>query len=78
MCAYAMVASTSEVMGRTRALLTQTDREYIAGEEDVEENKRYQAVSRVRDRIDELEQDVDLLEEHHPKLLEELREVVCE
>lgn len=65
-------------MGRTRALMTSTDREYIAGGEDVAENKRYQAVSRVRDRIDELSEDVEVLEEHHPELLEEVRDVVCE
>ncbi len=64
-------------MGRTRALMTSTDREYIADGEGVDENKRYQAVSRVRDRIDELEADVEVLEEHHPELLEEVRDVVC-
>ena len=73
-----MRTSTTELMGRTRALMTPTEREYIADEGDVDENKRYQAVSRVRDRIEELERDVELLEEHHPKLLEEVRGVVCD
>lgn len=77
-CVFAMDGQTHEVMGRTRALLTKTDREYIAGEDSVDENKRYQAVSRVRDRIDELESDVETLSEHHPDLLEEVREVVCD
>ena len=78
MCGYAMPGQTSEVMGRTRALMTETDREYIAGEDDVDENKRYQAISRVRDRVDELGTDIELLKEHHPGLLEEVRDVVCE
>lgn len=65
-------------MARTRALMTDTERQYIARDVDVTDSKRYQAISRVRDRFEELEQDVETLEEHHPDLLEELREVVCE
>jgi len=65
-------------MARTRALLTETDRKQIAGEEDVPENKRYQAISRVRNRIqDELPEDVELLKENHPELFQELRDIVC-
>jgi hypothetical protein len=64
-------------MGKTRALLTETEREQIAGEHG--KDRRYQATSRVRSRLeDELPQDIALLEEHHPDLLDELREVVCE
>ena len=58
--------------------MTETDRKYIAHETDVGENKRYQAIARVRDRLDDLESDVNVLEEHHPELLEEVREVVCD
>lgn len=67
-------------MGRYRAIMTDTDREYItADDDDVDSHKRYQAVSRVRNRItEELATDVELLEEHHPELLDELREIVCE
>lgn len=64
-------------MAKTRALLTGTDREYITGSEGDE--KRYQSASRIRRRIqEELPHDVEVLEEHHPELLEELREVVCQ
>lgn len=64
-------------MARTRALLTETEREKIAGEG--EDQRRYEAVSRVRRRVkDELTTDVEILAEHHPELLEELREVVCD
>lgn len=58
--------------------MTGTDRKYVAGEGVEDENQRYQAVSRVRDRLDELEKDVEVLEESHPELLAEIREIVCE
>ncbi|MDL0129058.1 hypothetical protein [Halobacterium salinarum] len=63
-------------MAKTRALLTDTEREQIAGEHG--DNRKYQAASRIRRRIDEeLTTDVEVLQEQHPQLLEELREVVC-
>jgi hypothetical protein len=63
-------------MARTRAIITETERKYISREVRVSENKRYQAISRVRDRLEELRLDVSLLEKHHPQLLSELREIV--
>ena len=64
-------------MARTRALLTERDRELLADEQN--ESRRYQAISEVRSRInEELTKDVQVLEEHHPELLKELRDVVCE
>lgn len=63
-------------MAKTRALLTETEREQIAGEHGRE--RKYQATARARRRIeDELTRDIEVLEEHHPELLDELREVVC-
>ena len=63
-------------MAKTRALLTDTEREQIAGEHGDE--RRYQATSRVRRRIrDELTKDIDVLAEHHPDLLDEVRDIVC-
>jgi len=63
-------------MAKTRALLTETEREQIAGEHG--DSRKYQAVSRIRSRIDdELAADLEVLREHHPKLYNELREVVC-
>lgn len=74
-----MGATNSRDMTRSRGLITFTERKRIAGEDDVEDAKRYQAVSRVRRRInEELVEEVDLLKEHHPELLEELQEVVCD
>lgn len=66
-------------MAKSRGLITDTERERISGEADVADSKKYQAISRVRRRInEELPEDMKMLEEHHPKLLEELRAVVCE
>ena len=62
-------------MGR-RALLTETERERLAGEGEAQ--LRYQAKSKVKSRIQtELPRDVEVLEEHHPELLEALRAVIC-
>ncbi|WP_323677591.1 hypothetical protein [Halorubellus sp. PRR65] len=64
-------------MARTRALLTERDRELLAEEDGG--NRRYQAISEIRSRItEEMSTDIEVLEENHPQLLEELREVVCE
>jgi hypothetical protein len=65
-------------MDQYRAILTTTDRERISGEADVPNSKRYEAVSRVRQRIEQLEHDAELLKEHHPELYEELQESVCQ
>jgi hypothetical protein len=63
-------------MAQSRALITETEREHISGEHS--NNRKYEAVSRVRARInDELTTDIEVLETHHPELLSELREVVC-
>lgn len=63
-------------MAKTRALLTETEREQIAGEHG--DSRKYQAVSRIRSRIeDELTTDVEVLREHHPELYDELQDAVC-
>jgi len=64
-------------MARTRALLTETEREQLAGAHG--DQRRYEAAARVRSRIrDELGDDVAVLQEHHSELLGELREVVLD
>lgn len=62
-------------MGR-RALLTESEREAIQNPES--KDNPYVAVSRIRTKIeDELPEDVEILRENRPDLLEELQEVVC-
>ncbi|WP_226043380.1 hypothetical protein [Natrinema sp. DC36] len=58
--------------------MTTTDRERISGESGDPDKKVYESVSRVRSRIEELEKDAELLEEHHPELFKELKKSVCE
>lgn len=63
-------------MARSRALLTEREREHIS--EKTGNDGEYEAVSRLRARIrDELTADIEVLEERRPEVLKELRDVVC-
>ena len=74
-----MAVNNTAEMGRYRAIMTETDREYISGEGDATDHQRQQSVTRVRSRIqDELPRDIEILAEHRPDLLDELQDVVCE
>ena len=61
-----------------RALLTDREREIITGEADVSDDYRYRVVSRVRNKIVRLEEDVVILEQYRPDLYNELQETVCD
>jgi hypothetical protein len=61
-----------------RGLLTEREREIIEGDADVSDNYRYRVVSRIRTKIENVDEDVKILAENREDLLEELREVVCE
>jgi hypothetical protein len=61
-----------------RAILTPREREIITGEADVSDGYYYRVVSRIRDKIDQLNEDLAVLEENHPTLGDELRETVCD
>jgi hypothetical protein len=72
-----MVNVESRSVAKQRALLTATEREQLAGEHGQE--RKYQATSRVRRRInEELSRDIAVLNEHNDILLDELREIVCD
>lgn len=60
-----------------RAILTEREREILSGDADVSEKYYYRVVTRVRRKIEKLEEDVDVLDEHHDTLGDELREAVC-
>lgn len=63
-------------MAKQRAILTETEREQLADEHGAQ--RRYEATARVRRRVDdELTRDVEVLEENHPELLDEIRAIVC-
>lgn len=59
-------------------MLTDREREILRGEADVTRNYVYQVRTRVREKIDRIEEDVAILEGDQPELLAELRAVVCE
>jgi hypothetical protein len=61
-----------------RGLLTEREREILEGEADVKDNYRYRVVSRIRNKIERVGEDANILEESRPDLLDELREAVCE
>ena len=71
-----MVASKQATVSERRALLTDREREIIAGDADVADSYRYQTISRVRARFDRLEGDLQALEEHG-ELADEFRGIVC-
>jgi hypothetical protein len=61
-----------------RGLLTEREREILEGDADVTDNYRYRVVSRIRTKIENVDEDIAILAENREDLLEELREVVCE
>jgi hypothetical protein len=71
-----MVASKQATVSDRRAILTDREREIIAGDADVSESYRYQTISRVRARFGRLDDDLAALEEHGD-LAREFREAVC-
>jgi len=72
-----MATTETARMADRRALLTDREREIVAGEADVTDDYRYQTISRVRSRFQRLEGDLEALEAHGD-LADELRDVVCE
>ena len=72
-----MVRVKSQPMADRRALLTEREREIIAGEaDDVTDDYRYQTISRVRKRLERIDKDIEAMEKHG-ELANELREKVC-
>lgn len=73
-----MVANVQSTVARTRALLTENDRQVLAGEKG-DQNRRRNVKWEVENRIeDELPKDVELLAEQYPELFEKLQKIVCE
>lgn len=64
------------VMAGYRGLLTDREREILTGEADVTQEYVYQIRHRVREKIQRLATDVEILEDHHQDLAEEVRDAV--
>jgi len=62
---------------KRRALLTDSERDILIGDKEVSDNHYYTVVSRVRNKIEQLQEDMDALQEHG-ELFEELQDVVCD
>lgn len=60
-----------------RGLLTEREREILKGDADVSDNYQYRVVSRIRTKIENIDDDAEILAENREDLLEELRDVVC-
>lgn len=63
-------------VGEYRGLLTDRERDVLNGTADVSQAYVYQIRHRVREKIDRPATDVEILEEHHPDLAEELHQAV--
>lgn len=61
-----------------RAILTDREKEILRGEADVSEKYYYRVVTRVRHKIEQLEDDLEVLDENHDTLGDELRDIACE
>lgn len=61
-----------------RALLTPREKEILSREADVSDKYYYRVVTRVREKIGKLEDDLAVLDESHDTLGDELRDTVCE
>lgn len=61
-----------------RALLTAREREILSREAEVKDNYRYKVESVARQRVNLLEQDLEVLRENYPELFEQIQEVVCD
>jgi hypothetical protein len=65
----------TKTMSEGRGLLTETEREAIAGE--LSDSYRYKTRSYLGRRIEKLETDIEVLTEHAPELLDDLEAAVC-
>lgn len=61
-----------------RSLFTERERSILAEEADVKDNYRYKVKSTARQRVRRIDEDLDVLREHHPEIFEMLRERVCD
>lgn len=61
-----------------RSLLTDREKEILAGEADVTDKYYYTVVARVRNKIEGVEDDLAFLDEHYDVLGDELRDAVCD
>ena len=69
---------TTHMTDDRRGLLTPREREILSGEADVVDSYYYSVVSRVRKKIQKIEEDAEILRKNHPSLYSELQAIVSE
>jgi len=75
---YCMAEAEQMRMADRRALLTERERDIVSGEaDDITDEYRYQTISRIRSRLQRLEDDIEALDAHG-ELGNELRDIVCD
>lgn len=62
----------------TRALLTPGERNAIQGDTDMDASTQSSHLSRVRGKVPQLAEDVQLLREHQPEIASQITDAVCE
>lgn len=65
-------------MADGRALLTDREREILAGDAEVTDNYRYKVESTARQRVRKIGKDIEVLQTHYPEIFAELQRTVCE
>lgn len=70
------VETEASAMSEGRALLTEREREALAGDESG--SYRYKTRTYLRNRLEKLERDAELLAEHEPELFDRLQAAVCD
>ena len=68
--------TNTTVMTDGRALLTEREREALRDDETG--SYRYKTRTYIRNRLEKLERDAELLSEHEPELYDQLQAIVCE
>lgn len=66
------------LMAEDRGLLTDREREILTGEAAVSDSYRYRVISRVRNKIERIRRDREILKANHESLYEEFCEAACE
>jgi hypothetical protein len=60
-----------------RGLLTEREREILSGEDSVSKGYESRIRTRVRNKIEELSTDMEILRENQPELYEEMLSEIC-
>ena len=61
-----------------RGLLTSREREILSGDEEVSASYHSRIQTRIRNKIQRLGDDLEILQDHEPDLAEDLQETLCE